>query len=198
MEINARGRSGETMLHGSVLKGNLELATYFLKSGANINMSQLKYRYATTNILHSCYEQTAVHIAAEENYFDICGTLMRHGCNLDFLLDPENSNDVLLRILNTADLSLVKILTYSAGNWNWTKLISYHKLSHFHGKEKLDAVWNWLVLCSHNPFSLKAQSRMLIRNHLQHLYKNESIYLPIDKLPVPDLMKRYLVLEYID
>ena len=198
MNIDARGRSGETMLHGAVLKGDVQLVTFFLNSGANLNIPQLKYRYATTNILHSCYEQTAMHIAAEENYFDICGTLMRHGCNLNFLLDPENSNDVLLRILNTADISLAKILSYSAGNWNWTKLMSYHKLSQFNGKDKLDEMWNWLTYISHNPFSLKAQSRMVIRKYLQVLNRNKSIYLPIYKLPLPDLLKWYLQIEYID
>ena len=198
MDIDARGRSGETMLHGAVMKGNPELVIFFLNNGVNLNVTQLKYRYATTNILHSCYEQTAIHIAAEENNFDICAALIQHGCSLNFLLDPENSSDILLRILNTADMALAKTLVYSVGNWDWTKLVSYHKLSHFHGKDKLDAVWNWLVHYSHNPFPLKAQCRLFIRKHFQMLRKNKSIHPYIYTLPIPDLLKRYLVIEYID
>ena len=48
MDIDARGRSGETMLHGAVLKGDVQLVKFFLNSGANLNIPQLKYRYATT------------------------------------------------------------------------------------------------------------------------------------------------------
>ena len=198
MDINARGRSGETMLHGAVTKGDLNLVLFFLTHNANIDCAQLKYRYATTNILHSCYEQTAVHISAEENNFEICKTLIQHGCSLHFLLDPENSSDVLLRILNTADLALTKMVMYAAGIWDWTKLINYHKLSHFNGKENVDSVWNWLVYYSHNPLPLKAQCRLQIRRIFQGLHNHRSIYCHLCSLSIPDLLKQYLVLSYID
>ncbi len=199
LNINAQSRSGETILHGAVQKGDQDLVAYLLSNGANINVAQLKYRFATTNILHSFCEQTPLQMAAEENHFHICRMLLQHGCKVDFLLDPENSGDMLLRIINTTDICLAKTLVYCAGNWDWTRLVSYTKLSHFNGKENLDAVWNWIVFYSKNVLPLKALCRLMIRKHYKTLHRNTSIFIHLTQIPMlPDLLKRYLVLEYIE
>lgn len=193
-DINTRGRSGDTLLHNAILRGNYQVGEFLLNNGAEMNHSQITYQYTTMNVLQKLSTHTPLQLAVEENHYNICYLLIQHGCNVACLQSPTIHSESLLQLVNSGDLELVKSLVYSSGLHPWISMLRYETLSHFQGPETMDIIWNWLKCASNNPLSLKATARLVIRQHFQKRTQNTSIMKLINALPIPCIIQKYIAL----
>ena len=183
------------LLHMAVTKNYRDLVEYLLTQGAKLNFMQRKYRFTTSNVLNTHYEQSPVELAAEEGHYDLFHLLIQHGCSLNFVQDPEHHSDFLVRILHQHDLRLLQTVVYSCGNWDWLRLVPTQRLTHLHGQTDHCYPWGWLMHISQNPFSLRALCRLKIRTWLQNLNPDRSIMKQMEILNLPTSLRRYIKME---
>ncbi|OWF48042.1 ankyrin repeat and SOCS box protein 8-like [Mizuhopecten yessoensis] len=187
-DINATSRSGDTVLHMAIIHGNVQLVEFLLNHGALMNAKQAKFLYSTENLLCKVTFQDPLELAAEQHFFNICQTLVQHGCVTN---QPHSENKELwCRFLNSRDNDLLITLLYD-----------YLPLSpgDIGGKLNLKIVWQDIIelkalVCKDAP-SLKASCRLVLRNHLKEQCLGKSIGCSIKCLPLPPLLKEYLMLS---
>jgi hypothetical protein len=94
--VNARDESnGCVSMHVAASKGNIHLAAFLLRKGANLNIQDI-------------YGNTPLHYAIDKGNINVVGFLMRNGC--DFNLSDYRGNSPLHSAAKINSFEVVKIL----------------------------------------------------------------------------------------
>ena len=187
--INSKDTCGYTLLFFAARYGYLDLIRFLLDSGADTNED---YRWCNPLV-----------IAAMCNQVDVVKILVKYGCDI-------NQTHLGHKLYDTAitknSVDVVKFLLMKDCQINNTpeghelvgnvpeaprkemNMLLYAAGESFHNTSKAD------ILCENKSnSSLQQLSREVIRSHLLSLNKRSSLFSRIPKLPIPNLMKRYLL-----
>lgn len=187
-DINATSRSGDTVLHMAIIHGNIQLVEFLLHHGALMNAKHVKFLYSIGNLLCKVTFQDPLELAAEQHYFNICQVLVQHGCITE---QPHSENKELWgRLLNSRDNDLLFTLLYDCLPLTSTDV---------RRKSNLKILWQDIIdlraLVPQGVPNLKALCRLELRKRLKELCLGRSIGASVQQLPLPPLLKEYLMLH---
>ncbi|XP_060073833.1 putative ankyrin repeat protein RF_0381 [Ylistrum balloti] len=185
--INATSRAGDTVLHMAIIHGNVQLVEFLLNHGALMNVKHVKFLYSTENLLCKVTFQDPLELAAEQHYFNICQVLVKHGCITE---QPHSENKELwCRLLNSRDNDLLVTLLY-----DYLPLSSRDIDAKSNLKLILQDIVDIKALVWKDAPSLKTMCRIVLRTHLKKICLGRSIGCSIECLPLPPVLKKYLML----
>ena len=196
--VNSFSNDFLTPLHlaaGNVHK-NIDILQLLLDNGALVNCKDCRGHIPFVTCLRTSIGDILYKGATQS----ICECLVRHGS----LVNDEHSHDVLeWQATHLACYSLVK-LCVAAGldlyKGRWSSLFardssSQNDTAGYVSASEREDMENFIQFHLRNPRLLADSCRITIRTYLSGIYEGASIYYHIQKLPLPESMVLFLLLE---
>ncbi|CAH1783213.1 unnamed protein product [Owenia fusiformis] len=193
LDIDATTRSRESLLHHAISLGSPQLLEWLLLHGARMNSNKLSYKFSPMdNMLQRVDIQNPLSLALTDRHFEMCKSLLSHGCDLEY-----THGDILLRLVNSGDLDLIDMAADTNANIPFLKYIQRDQLCTMLGQDTVQIIWERIKQETNSVSSLKTLTRLVIRDSLKEQSDSKSILPLIENLPFPQPLKDYLSFKHM-